>query len=459
MRFPRSIRWRLQLWHGALLAAVLLGFGLTGYHLERARQWRRIDEGLQARIAVLVEALRVAPERGQERRRNPELRLSEAHAALFGDEPGHYYAIWMQGKEPVLSSANAPRDLPRPGKGEAVVRMRGQWREAFLFAAPVDCVLVGRSIGAEQADLARWAALLAAVGAGVFAGALVVGGWLVGRALRPIEEISQAAARIGEGDLSRRIDAGEAASELARLVAVLNTSFARLEAAFAQQGRFTADAAHELRTPVAVILAQTQSVLARERPASEYRESLEACERAAQRMRALVDSLLELARLDAGQEPLRLEPSDLAALAEEALAFVRPLAAARQIVLESELAPAPCRGDAERLGRVLASLLSNAIEYNVHGGRVRVCTGLEGERAVLRVSNTGPGISPEGRARLFERFYRADQARTGGGHSGLGLAIAQAIVRAHGGELGLEVGAGEWTTFAVRLPEGAQARI
>src|SRR5207245_2533484 len=123
------------------------------------------------------------------------------------------------------------------------------------------------------------------------------------RAIRPIKEISATASRISGGDLSQRIPADDTDNELGQLANVLNSTFARLESIFAQQARFTADAAHELRTPVSVMLTQTQSALTRDREAVEYRETVEACQRAAQRMRRLIESLLELARLDADQEP------------------------------------------------------------------------------------------------------------------------------------------------------------
>ena len=155
---------------------------------------------------------------------------------------------------------------------------------------------------------------------------LAGGWWVATRAIRPIEAISATAVKIAGGDLSQRINAADTDSELGRLAGVLNSTFARLEAAFAQQARFTSDASHELRTPVSVILSQTQTALSRERPAAEYREALEACQRAAQRMRNLTESLLELARLDAGQEPMKQERFDLLRVARECVEMVRPLA-------------------------------------------------------------------------------------------------------------------------------------
>jgi heavy metal sensor kinase len=451
MRFPKSIRWRLQLWYGALLVAVLCGFGFTAFHLERARQFRRIDEGLHERLSVLVEALRGGPGRDPARPPSVEVRLAPAQAALFGEGAGYYFVIWMRGSEPIAASANAPKGVPRPAGAATAARMRGEFRESYLFAAPVDCVLVGRSIATEQMDLRTLAAALAVVGSVVLAAGLLGGGWLVARAIRPINDIGATAAKIAGGDLSQRIGTGDTDSELGQLAAVLNSTFARLETAFAQQGRFTADAAHELRTSVAVMLTQTQSALARERPAAEYRETLEACQRATQRMRRLIESLLELARFDAGQEPLRRAECDLSKIAADAAELIRPLAAARGIAIHAELSPTSCHGDAERLAQVLTNLLSNAIDYNHDGGEVRVATGGDNGTATLTVRNTGPGISAEDLPRIFERFHRADKARTAG-RSGLGLAITQAIVRAHGGSIEAASELGEGATFTVRLP-------
>ncbi len=452
MRFPKSIRWRLQLWYGALLVAVLGGFGFTAFHLEKARRLRRIDEGLHARISVLIEVLRAAPERSPDKKRQPEIRLAPGQSALFDDPDGHYFVVWMQGTEPIIVSPHAPVGIAKPRSGDAPVRTRGDFRESLLFAAPVNCLLVGRPISREQADLQTLAALLAVVGGVVFAAGFLGGWWLVTRALRPIAEISATAEKIAAGDLAQRIASTDPDSELGQLAAVLNATFTRLETAFAQQCRFTADAAHELRTPVAVLLTQTQSALARERTAADYRETLESCQRATQRMRRLIESLLELARLDAGQEPLRRAACDLARIAAECIELIRPLAAARRLTVHTELSPTTCHGDAERLAQVVTNLLANAIDYNHDGGDIRVTTELRDGTATLIVGNTGPGIPAENLPHIFERFHRADPARTGtAGHSGLGLAIAQAIVQAHGGAITAAREEGRGATFTVRL--------
>jgi heavy metal sensor kinase len=239
------------------------------------------------------------------------------------------------------------------------------------------------------------------------------------------------------------------------LAAVLNSTFARLEASFAQQRQFTSDAAHELRTPITVMLTQTQTALNRERGAAEYRATVEACQRAAQRMRKLMESLLELARLDAGQETLQRVPFDLSKTVNECVELVTPLAEARGLRIHCAAPALPCAGDPERMGQVITNLLGNAIEYSQECGEVRISGERQSGTVKLSVSNSGPGIAVEDLPRIFERFYRVDKARSGsGGHTGLGLAISKAIVEAHGGSLEAASRPGEGATFTVRLPEG-----
>jgi signal transduction histidine kinase len=191
--------------------------------------------------------------------------------------------------------------------------------------------------------------------------------------------------------------------------------------------------------------------LGREREAKDYRQTIEACERAAQRMRKLIGALLELARLDAGQEPMKRLPFDLSKMAAECVELVHPLAGERGIRINAELAPLEIKGDAEKLSLVVTNLLTNAIEYNREGGEVKVATSRDGNVAILTVSDTGRGISAEDLPRLFERFYRADKSRSSG-NAGLGLAISKAIVAAHGGTIDAASKEQAGAVFTVRLP-------
>ena len=332
-------------------------------------------------------------------------------------------------------------------------RTRGQIRELFRFLPRGQCVLVGRSLAPELAAMRRLALWLSAAGAAVLLLGLAGGWWVATRAIRPVEAISGTAAKIAGGDLSQRINTADTDSELGRLAGVLNSTFARLEAAFAQQARFTSDASHELRTPVSVILSQTQTALSRERTSPEYREALEACQRAAQRMRSLTESLLQLARLDAGQEPMKRERLDLSRVAGECVELVRPLAAERGVQIHCELPPLECLGDAERISQVVTNLLTNAIHFNRDQGEVRLSARAEGNLALLTVADTGQGIPAEDLPHLFERFYRADQSRSRiQGRNGLGLAICKAIVDAHGGTIQVASQPGAGSTFTVKLP-------
>jgi signal transduction histidine kinase len=246
----------------------------------------------------------------------------------------------------------------------------------------------------------------------------------------------------------------ETESELGQLAAVLNSTFARLEASFAQQKQFASDAAHELRTPVSVILAQTQAALIRERDTGEYKQTVEACQRAALRMKKLISALLELARLDAGQEQMKRLRFDFSKIVADCVELVRPLADARGIKISTEHSPLEIEGDAERLGQVVTNLLTNAIQYNRDRGEVKVMLKHENGMAVLAVSDTGQGIPAEDLPRVFERFCRADKSRSSG-NAGLGLAISKAIVTAHGGSIDVASEENAGSTFTVRLPAPA----
>lgn len=451
MRRFRSIRWRLQLWYGLLLFMTLTGFGTTAYHLESGRQLRRMDEELRRLLPVLVSAQH--PVRGDRDRR--EFDLPARDAALFdrpGDDPV-YYVVWLRHSDrPVTRSTTAPRDVPQPRAGEPTTRQRGIWRETFLFPGPGDVVLVGRPVIGDRIALRQFAWGLAAAGAAVMAIGLVIGAGLVGRALRPIQDIGAAAQRIATGDLTQRIGTGGSGSELDQLAAVLDSTFARLDAAFTQQARFTADAAHELRTPVAIVLTHAQNGLAGTCPDPGHREAFEAIQRAAQRMRRLIGSLLELARFESGQEPLQRVEFDLAVAVADCLELLQPLAAERGIRLHSQLTASLYRGDADRMAQVVSNLLINAIEYNHPGGEIRVTTRRTEHAVELGVWNTGPSIPAEDLPHIFERFRRVDRSRDSSGHGGLGLAIAKSIVQAHGGVIAVRSDPEDGTIFTVSLP-------
>jgi len=490
-----SLRVRLQLWHGLILTCVIAGFGFTAYRLARADRLRQIDDQLNVRVSALASALRAesmkdrpgpgGPRGGPDRERfrpdqppfgpewgpgpgphhdpqdPPPGRLPFPAPDLSGlfDQQSNsfYYVVWLRDGSAQMRSTNAPADVPVPDRLDVVglrpAEMRGGFRECAQVSAIGRSIVVGRSIGPELADLGRQAWWLALAGVSVLVVGLAGGWWVATRAIRPIEDIGTTAARIAAGDLSQRIPVGNTVDELSRVAEVLNGTFARLESVFAQQARFTADAAHELRTPVTVLLTHAQNGLACECPTAEHREAFEACQRAAQRMRRLIESLLRLSRLEAGQDRLLQERFDLAETVREGIELIRPLAVDRGLTLRVELVPTLCLGDAGSIGQVVTNLLANAVQFNRPGGEIRVEVGSHACAARLVVSDTGPGIAPEDLPRVFERFHRGDRSRSRqSGGTGLGLAISKAIVEAHHGVIAVASTPGAGASFTVRLP-------
>lgn len=454
MRYFNSIRWRLQLWYGALLLAVLVGFGITVFQMEKNRQMQRLDADLRDRLPILVDSQRPGAlwdRRGRRFHLHPE-------DGVWFDQARNgsvYYVVWLHDSAtPVTYSTSAPKSVPRPSPSDPNHRSRGTLRETFVFPEPGDCILVGRDLTRELGGLNQLAWRLVGIGANVLSVAWVIGGWLVARALRPIDVIVATAGRIATGDLSQRIAVSDSKSELGRLALVLNSTFARLESAFSQQARFTADAAHELRTPVSVLLSHSQNGLACTCPLPEHRDAFAASQRAAQRMRRLIEDLLELARLDAGQEEFRRESLDLATIAQDTVEMLRPMADERKIGFHLDSSTAQSIGDSERIGQVVLNLVTNAIlHHHRTGGVVKVMSHVEGDVACLSVIDNGPGISAESIPHLFERFFRSDSSRnrsTGG--TGLGLAISKAIVESHSGSIEVHSELGKGTTFTIRLP-------
>ena len=485
------------MWLAFLLVAMLAGFGVTVYQLQSANRFSRIDGELETRISALASALRDLyvdrgpPEHGPpphdfkfdgpprngpphfneppdkrgpppgrngpRRPRKPDdVRLPADAAALFGSRPGnYYYVVWYRDGSLLKRSAAAPADLARPELSERDTlphfRTRDGFREGIHCSGMGDCVLAGRSVEADLQATRDFAWALLAAGGAVLALGLGLGFWFTMRAIRPIEAISAAASRISHGNLSERVEGADSGDELGDLAEVLNSTFSRLESAFERQRQFTADAAHELRTPLAVILSEAQTTLARERGAAEYRETVEVCIETAQQMRRLTESLLELARFDAGEDPVRGDV-DVADLAHLAIERIRSLAVQREIAIETSLQPARAYGNADRIGLVIANLLTNAIYYNKANGTASVSTESAADGAVIKVSDTGVGIALADIGHIFERFYRVDKARSRAeGHTGLGLAISKAIVEGEGGSIEVTSKVNTGTTFTVRL--------
>jgi signal transduction histidine kinase len=292
----------------------------------------------------------------------------------------------------------------------------------------------------------------------LFVASLGVGWVVAGRVLRPIGRITAVARDIQATDLSRRIELPGPDDELKQLGDTFDAMLARLDAAFAAQRQFVADASHELRNPLAIIRTNVDVALADPRADPEdLRHTIAVVKRASDRMARLVDDLLALARR---QEPiLEHEPVDLgAAVAEASDDFVVP-AAARNIVLDRAIAPGVVvTGDRDALKRAVANLLENAVRLAPEGSRIRLATGSEGDQAWIAVADEGPGIAPEDQPHVFDRFWRADKARSrADGGTGLGLAIVRQIAESHGGQVRLQSKVGVGSSIVIWLPVAASS--
>jgi two-component system OmpR family sensor kinase len=328
-------------------------------------------------------------------------------------------------------------------------------RQAYRRGPHGTLIMVGKPMARELNELATFGWRLAGTGCLTLAISLA-GGWVIARGIvRPIARISATAAAISAKDLSRRIDTPRLDSELVGLAEVLNEMFTRLETQFARQTRFTADASHELRTPVALLHSQIELSLKRTRTADEYREALETCARATGRMRSLLDGLLTLARADAGHLALAFQQVELRTLVEDVAEQHRGDAERGRLTLSTTVPgdPVLVHGDPDFLSRVVANLLSNAIRHTSEGGLIQIALSVDRQEAVISVADSGCGIPAEDQSKIFERFYRADKARSrASGGSGLGLAICKSIVEAHSGTIRFTSPPGQGTTFEVRIP-------
>jgi signal transduction histidine kinase len=307
--------------------------------------------------------------------------------------------------------------------------------------------------------------------------AAVGGYWLAARALRPVRVITRTAREIEETDLSRRLNISSR-DELGELAATFDDMLARLEAAFARQRQFTADASHELRTPLAIVSLEARRALAGERTHEEYERALATIQAESEYMRRLVESLLTLARADAGQAPIERADVDVSDVVVDAVERLAPLARARKVTLAiGALAELTVEGDALLLAQMVGNLVENAVKHGRPGGQVSVDCGTgtgtgTGERAgwaFVRVADDGPGIPAAHLPHIFDRFYRidtsrsrtdADASRNGDAASsaelpesaGLGLAIVRWGAEAHGGEVTVSSVEGAGSVFTLWLP-------
>ncbi len=320
-------------------------------------------------------------------------------------------------------------------------------------------VLAGASTEAAQLDLLEVLSTLVLILPLALVAAFVVGYWLARRALEPIDRIITEVREISDGrSLHRRLPEPMVKDELGRLAETLNQMMARLERSFAALRRFTADASHELKTPLTVLRAGVERAITNPRAPAETMPVLEETLQEVNRMTELVDALLTLARADEGRAELHHEAVDLRAIVQEAQETGELLAEQAGVTMAVATPPEPLilQVDRSRIRQLILNLVENAVKYTPRGGNVRVELSQADGRVTLTVADTGIGIAAGDLPHIFDRFWRADSARTRTGErpgAGLGLAICKWIAEAHGGAIEAQSRPGRGTTFTVTLPK------
>jgi heavy metal sensor kinase len=285
--------------------------------------------------------------------------------------------------------------------------------------------------------------------------AALLGYWLSGRSLAPVNRIIETAEHIGVESMSRRLEVPSARDELRRLTQAINAMLDRIERSFQRITQFTADASHDLRTPVSIIRTSAELSLRRPRSAEDYRETLHKILQTSIETSELLENLLTLARADAGAAGLDIHPLDLGAHVRKAKERAEILSSEKnlELVLNVPAAPVWVRADALAIDRLLLILVDNAVKYTPVGGRCEIELARDAQHAEITVRDTGQGIAESDLGSIFERFTRADRARSRNiPGAGLGLAIARWITDMHGGTIAAQSKLGAGSAFQVRLP-------
>jgi two-component system OmpR family sensor kinase len=465
-----SIRFRLVLWFTAILAVVLFAFSTFLFYTQSRNLQDEAIHELDRRVTGLAGNIQTALHQGSGQILIPNGLLRDTDVFVLLGPEGQVLA--SQGPvtpQEVIQIVSAGLQVtPRANESPAIYwTSPGSQNYAFVVTPVqgmmgVNVILVFGGILDPGALIRRFLLTLAGGSLLTLAIALAGGFWLADRAMRPVKTITQAARTIGETDLSRRLNM-HSKDELGELAKTFDAMLARLQAAFERQRQFVADASHELRTPLTIVNLETSRAIASRRSPQEYQHALGIIHSENDFMTSLVNDLLTLARMDAGQTTIEKTSLDLSDVAVETIERLTPLATRNGVTLEAGALPETLiPGDRQYLLQMLSNLVENAIKYT-NGDTRRVCveTGTTEGSAWVRVSDTGPGIAPEHLPHLFDRFYRVDKARSrddgtdsdpkAPGGSGLGLSIVQWIAKVHGGQVHVESTPGKGTTFEVRF--------
>ncbi len=473
-RFFRLEKARARLaFSGALLSALFLGLLALGTRsLIRSMTFDDIDNELYTLAVALGSSYELE---GLEESKRDTLKAGlEANAFEF--RLSNHSAILFRGDVPVFASGNLLKtELPggiipyrdRPETPYTAVEPYSGQRRICRFLvthlggkAQGATLVLFRWIGPNLRSLGRLdRALVGFVILGFLGTAAILAG-AVSRALKPVEEVTRLAEAVEATDLSKRVRVTTGGEEFRRLAAVINSLLDRLERAFRAQKRLIADAAHELKTPTAVLVGEAQEALRPEASREERQESIETIERVARGLAHEVDGLLLLARGDGALPESRVR-ADLAVIAAEAVDTTEPLGVARRVrCVFTQDGPAWVLGDREGLLRLATNLVSNAVLYTQEGTTVEVSVGSSSGEAYLEVRDRGPGIAPSERAHIFERFVRLDATRGRNPEgSGLGLAIVEQVVRSHGGRVEVLDRPGGGSIFRAVLPMSPEPAV
>lgn len=455
-----TVRVRLTLWYVLLFGILLAGFSVFVYVVLSQTLYGRFDQSLASMARAVAGEFSSELEENEKSTDSAaaqaltELRLPGVRIAIFEGEKllGSTFEPDQQITVPKeLSPGDRPTFWTTPGYGKegtrvTAIRAESRGKEYFVVAAEPLHELVAQLQSIRRIFYLGFPASLLVAGIG--------GCVLAKKSLAPVVAMSNQAERISARNLHDRLIVRNRSDELGHLARVFNDLLSRLDRSFESMREFIADASHELRTPLSIIRGEADVALSQERSAPEYREALATIQDEAKRLSRIVDDMLALARADAGERPLQIEEFYLNDLVEDCYRAAQVLAVPKRVHLN--LTPTPdtaFRGDEDLLRRMLLNLLDNAIKYTPAGGSILLELLCEAASVKIIVSDTGIGIPAEAAPHIFERFYRADRARSRAeGGSGLGLAIAKWVAEAHKGSIGLTSSPGHGSKFTVSLP-------
>ena len=460
-----SIRVRLTIWYGGGLALIMLFFATSLYLVMSKALHDQIDESLKDAATAVARSL-------EEHRFGPFLFLDDLTQTLPElARLDKVFQIYGPQGTITLQSANIKNfdEIPLSDqakqsalKSEAIyesvrfhdeIPIRLLSHPIYHGDSLVNILRVGSSLRPVEKMLDRLIFVLQ-IGSPLAVLVSMFGGWfLAGRALRPVDNITNTAQRIAAGDLTQRIHTSST-DEIGRLASTFNDMIGRLEASIRQIRQFSADASHELRTPLTITKGETELALRKDRTPEVYREVLESNLEEIDRMSRIVDELLFLSRADLGEIKIAKEPVQLEYLIQEIQQQAQVLGKDREVeTVVRHLEPAEVAGDEWRLRELLLNIVDNAVKYSQENGQIEIKLERAGNMAKLSVKDNGIGISPDDQKMIFDRFFRSDAARA---HvqkgTGLGLAICKWIAETHQGKIQVESTQGQGSRFTITLP-------